>query len=113
MLRRQIHRPFRKPLILMTPKSLLRHKRCVSFLSDMTPGSSFHRVLRDQAEVVPGATTVKLVADAEIKRVILCTGKVYFDLMEEREEIAERNAASRSCASNTSIRSRIRCWHSN
>ena len=89
VLRRQIHRPFRKPLILMTPKSLLRHKRCVSFLSDMTPGSSFHRVLRDQAEVVPGATTVKLVEDAQIKRVILCTGKVYFDLLEEREKRGE------------------------
>ena len=89
VLRRQIHRPFRKPLILMTPKSLLRHKRCVSFLSDMTPGSSFHRVFRDQAEVVPGATSVKLVDDAEIRRVILCTGKVYFDLMEEREKRGE------------------------
>jgi len=86
VLRRQIHRPFRKPLILMTPKSLLRHKRCVSFLSDMTPGSSFHRVFRDQAEAVPGATTVKLADDKDIKRVILCTGKVYFDLMEEREK---------------------------
>ncbi len=86
ILRRQIHRPFRKPLILMTPKSLLRHKRCVSFLSDMAPGSSFHRVLLDQAEAVPGATTVKLVPDDQIKRVILCTGKVYFDLMEEREK---------------------------
>ena len=55
VLRRQMHRPFRKPLILMTPKSLLRHKRCISFLADFGPGSSFHRVLRDQAEVVPGA----------------------------------------------------------
>ncbi|HEY5347337.1 MAG TPA: 2-oxoglutarate dehydrogenase E1 component, partial [Rhizomicrobium sp.] len=86
ILRRQIHRPFRKPLILMTPKSLLRNKRCTSFLSDMVAGSSFHRVLRDQAEVVPGATTVKLVGDEQIKRVILCSGKVYFDLMEEREK---------------------------
>jgi len=89
VLRRQIHRPFRKPLILMTPKSLLRHKRAVSFLSDMLPGCSFHRVFRDQAECVPGATTIKLVDDAEIKRVILCTGKVYFDLMEEREKRSE------------------------
>jgi 2-oxoglutarate dehydrogenase E1 component len=86
VLRRQVHRPFRKPLILMTPKSLLRNKRCISFLSDMAPGSSFHRVLHDQAEAVPGATTVKLVPDDEIKRVILCTGKVYFDLTEEREK---------------------------
>ena len=86
VLRRQVHRPFRKPLILMTPKSLLRNKHAISFLSDMQTGSSFHRVFRDQAECVPGATTVKLVPDDEIKRVILCTGKVYFDLMEEREK---------------------------
>jgi 2-oxoglutarate dehydrogenase E1 component len=89
MLRRQMHRPFRKPLIVMTPKSLLRHKRAVSFLSDMENTNSFHRVLRDQAEVVPGATTVKLVKDADIKRVVLCSGKVYFDLMEEREKRGE------------------------
>jgi 2-oxoglutarate dehydrogenase E1 component len=89
ILRRQMHRPFRKPLILMTPKSLLRHKRCISFLSDMGPGSSFHRIFRDQAEVVPGATTIRLVADDQIKRVVLCTGKVYFDLMEEREKRGE------------------------
>jgi 2-oxoglutarate dehydrogenase E1 component len=86
VLRRQVHRPFRKPLILMTPKSLLRNKKCTSFLADMVPGASFHRVLRDQAEVVPGATTVKLVDDNEIRRVVLCTGKVYFDLMEAREK---------------------------
>jgi len=89
MIRRQMHRPFRKPLIVMTPKSLLRHKRCVSFLTDMQSNNSFHRVLRDQAEVVPGATTVKLVKDADIKRVVLCSGKVYFDLMEEREKRGE------------------------
>ncbi len=89
MLRRQMHRPFRKPLIVLTPKSLLRHKRCVSFLSDMLPSNSFHRVLRDQAEVVPGATTIQLVSDAKIKRVVLCTGKVYFDLLEEREKRGE------------------------
>jgi 2-oxoglutarate dehydrogenase E1 component len=86
VLRRQLHRPFRKPLIVMTPKSLLRNKRCVSFLSDMGPGSSFHRVFNDQAEVVLGATTVHLVPDDQIKRVVLCTGKVYFDLMDEREK---------------------------
>ncbi len=89
MLRRQMHRPFRKPLIVMTPKSLLRHKRAVSFLADMESSNSFHRVLRDQAEVVPGATTVKLAKDADIKRVILCSGKVYFDLMDEREKRGE------------------------
>ena len=89
VLRRQMHRSFRKPLILMTPKSLLRHKKAVSFLSDMEPSNSFHRVLRDQAEVVPGATSVKLTEDSKIKRVVLCSGKVYFDLMEEREKRGE------------------------
>jgi 2-oxoglutarate dehydrogenase E1 component len=52
----------------------------------MGPNNSFHRVLRDQAEVVPGATTVKLATNDEIRRVILCSGKVYFDLMEERDK---------------------------
>jgi 2-oxoglutarate dehydrogenase E1 component len=89
VLRRQMHRSFRKPLIVMTPKSLLRHKKCTSFLDDMLPSNSFHRVLRDQAEVVPGATSVKLAADDKIKRVVLCSGKVYFDLMEEREKRGE------------------------
>ncbi|MBV9419643.1 MAG: 2-oxoglutarate dehydrogenase E1 component, partial [Alphaproteobacteria bacterium] len=89
ILRRQMHRPFRKPLIVMTPKSLLRHKKCTSFLADFGPGSSFHRVLRDQAECVPGAWTVKLAEDTDIKRVILCTGKVYFDLMEARDKLNE------------------------
>jgi len=88
-LRRQMHRSFRKPLIVLTPKSLLRHKKCISFLTDMLPSNSFHRVLRDQAEVVPGATSIELVADDKIKRVVLCTGKVYFDLMEEREKRGE------------------------
>jgi 2-oxoglutarate dehydrogenase E1 component len=85
ILRRQMHRSFRKPLVLMTPKSLLRHKRCVSKLADMAPGSSFHRVLWDEAQL-----TGALVADAEIKRVVLCTGKVYYDLFEEREKRSEK-----------------------
>ena len=89
VLRRQMHRSFRKPLVVLTPKSLLRHKKCISFLSDMLPSNSFHRVLRDQAECVPGATTIELAADDKIKRVVLCTGKVYFDLMEEREKRGE------------------------
>jgi 2-oxoglutarate dehydrogenase E1 component len=86
VLRRQMLRNFRKPLVLMTPKSLLRHKRCTSFLADFEAGTSFHRVFRDQAECVPGATTVELAPDEEIRRVILCSGKVYFDLMEAREK---------------------------
>jgi 2-oxoglutarate dehydrogenase E1 component len=85
ILRRQMHRPFRKPLILMTPKSLLRHKKAVSRLSDMAEGSSFHRVLPDDAERDAGLTTAKLKPDADIRRVILCSGKVYYDLLAERE----------------------------
>jgi len=85
ILRRQIHRNFRKPLVLMTPKSLLRHKRCVSTLEEMGPGSSFHRVLWDDAERHPGSS-VTLKGDEEIKRVIVCSGKVYYDLFEEREK---------------------------
>ena len=83
-LRRQIKRDFRKPLILMTPKSLLRHKRCVSDLAEMAEGTSFHRILKDDAEF--GRTPTKLKPDAKIRRVILCTGKVYYDLLEEREK---------------------------
>ncbi len=85
ILRRQMHRSFRKPLVLMTPKSLLRNKRCISRLADMAPGSSFHRVLWDDAQ-----NTGQLAADAEIRRVVLCTGKVYYDLFEEREKRAEK-----------------------
>ena len=87
ILRRQMRRNFRKPLILMTPKSLLRHKRAVSTLKEMGPGSSFHRVLWDDAETRPGST-VALTADDKIRRVILCSGKVYYDLLEERERRA-------------------------
>jgi 2-oxoglutarate dehydrogenase E1 component len=85
ILRRQIHRPFRKPLILMTPKSLLRHKLAVSSLAEMGPGSSFHRLLCDGAKKHPGSS-VKLVDDERIRRVILCSGKIYYDLFEEREK---------------------------
>jgi len=84
VLRRQMKRDFRKPLILMTPKSLLRHKRCVSPLADFAEGTSFHRVLRDDAET--GRDSVKLVRDDKIRRVVLCTGKVYYDLLEDREK---------------------------
>jgi 2-oxoglutarate dehydrogenase E1 component len=84
VLRRQMKREFRKPLILMTPKSLLRNKRCVSSLAELAEDSTFHRVLRD--DVQRGVESVKLVADEKIRRVVLCTGKVYYDLFEEREK---------------------------
>ena len=86
-LRRQIHRPFRKPLIIMTPKSLLRHKRAVSELVDLAPGSSFHRVMVDGAEAGCDVGGITLKPDDQIKRVILCSGKVYFDLVDHRAKV--------------------------
>jgi 2-oxoglutarate dehydrogenase E1 component len=84
ILRRQMHRKFRKPLVLMTPKSLLRHKRVISNLEEFGPGTTFHRVLWDGAQ--NGLSeNVQLVPDDQIKRVVMCTGKVYYDLFEERE----------------------------
>jgi 2-oxoglutarate dehydrogenase E1 component len=85
VLRRQMKREFRKPLVVMTPKSLLRHKKAVSLLSEMAEGSSFHRVLHDDAE--RGRHTALTLAPPEkIRRVVLCSGKVYYDLLEAREE---------------------------
>ena len=85
ILRRQLKRDIRKPLILMTPKSLLRHKRAVSRLSELGPDTSFHRLLWDDAQLLPDET-IKLVADDKIRRVVMCSGKVYYDLYEEREK---------------------------
>ncbi|MBX3596482.1 MAG: 2-oxoglutarate dehydrogenase E1 component [Rhizobiaceae bacterium] len=85
ILRRQLKRDFRKPLILMTPKSLLRHKRAVSTLAELSGESSFHRLLWDDAQLLPDQK-IKLVKDSKIRRVVLCTGKVYYDLYEEREK---------------------------
>jgi 2-oxoglutarate dehydrogenase E1 component len=85
ILRRQLNRNIRKPLILMAPKSLLRHKRCVSKIEDLGADSTFHRLLPDEAELArPGALTLR--PAEEIRRVILCSGKVYYDLVEEREK---------------------------
>jgi len=83
ILRRQVHRDFRKPLVLMTPKSLLRNKLCTSKIEDFTNGSSFHRVLWDDAE--KGSSSTELAKDKNIRRVVMCSGKVYFDLLEERD----------------------------
>ncbi|HEV2896377.1 MAG TPA: 2-oxoglutarate dehydrogenase E1 component [Pseudaminobacter sp.] len=85
ILRRQLKRDFRKPLILMTPKSLLRHKRAVSTLAEMSGESAFHRLLWDDAQLLPDQP-IKLVKDSKIRRVVLCSGKVYYDLYEEREK---------------------------
>ncbi|MHA1108609.1 MAG: 2-oxoglutarate dehydrogenase E1 component, partial [Alphaproteobacteria bacterium] len=84
VLRRQLHRDFRKPLIIMTPKSLLRHKLCVSTLDDMGPERYFDRVISERSEIAP---------DEKVKRVVLCSGKVYYDLFAERAERGIKNIA--------------------
>jgi len=83
-LRRQMKRNFRKPLIVMTPKSLLRLKAAQSPLADLADGSSFHRVLPEVEKIAP---------DDQIKRVVLCTGKVYYDLAAERAKRPDKNVA--------------------
>jgi 2-oxoglutarate dehydrogenase E1 component len=83
-LRRQMHRKFRKPLVAMTPKSLLRHKLAVSRLDDFGPGSSFHRVLGESGRIGP---------DGKVRRIVLCSGKVYYDLFEEREKRGLKDVA--------------------
>ena len=85
-LRRQIHRGFRKPLVLMTPKSLLRHKYCTSDIADFGKKNSFHRILWDHA-LEERNQFIKLKKNKDIKKVILCSGKIYFDLLEAREKI--------------------------
>jgi 2-oxoglutarate dehydrogenase E1 component len=85
VLRRQLKRDIRKPLILMTPKSLLRHRRAVSRLGEMGPDTTFHRLLWDDAQMLPDEK-IKLLADDKIRRVVMCSGKVYYDLYEEREK---------------------------
>ena len=85
VLRRQLHREIRKPLILMTPKSLLRHKRAVSRLDELGADTTFHRILYDDAQMLPDEK-IKLMSDDKIRRVVLCSGKVYYDLYEEREK---------------------------
>ncbi|MGB3722973.1 MAG: 2-oxoglutarate dehydrogenase E1 component [Pacificimonas sp.] len=77
VLRRQMHRDFRKPLIIMTPKSLLRHKAATSTLDELSGQSHFKRIISDRMEI----------ADKKVKRLILCTGKVYYDLAEKRDEM--------------------------
>ncbi|MCB9986224.1 MAG: 2-oxoglutarate dehydrogenase E1 component [Rhodospirillales bacterium] len=79
-LRRQLNRNFRKPLIVMSPKSLLRHKRAVSRIGDFLGESMFHRVLWDEAEAQDQINKPR-----DIRRIVLCSGKLYYDLYEARE----------------------------
>jgi 2-oxoglutarate dehydrogenase E1 component len=82
MLRRQVIRPLRKPLIVLTPKSLLRHKLAVSALDDLTAGQ-FHTVLDEIDAVDPG----------QVDRLVLCSGKIYYDLLEQRRKEGAENIA--------------------
>src|SRR5436190_16947054 len=83
LLRRQMHRDFRKPLIIMTPKSLLRHKLAVSSLADFTGESHFRRILSD-----PNPP-----ADKDVRRLVLCTGKLSYELFEARDKAGDKNTA--------------------
>ena len=86
VLRRQMHREFRKPLIVMTPKSLLRHKKCVSNITEFSKKSTFHRVLEDDAySKVSNLLELKR-RDDKIEKVVMCSGKIYYDLVETREK---------------------------
>jgi len=86
-LRRQLLRDFRKPLIMMTPKSLLRNKYCLSNLKDFSKENSFHRVMWDHSMDPKTKGFIKLKKNEDIKKVILCSGKVYFDLLVAREKL--------------------------
>ena len=90
VLRRQMHREFRKPLIVMTPKSLLRHKRCMSDISEFSIKSTFHRVLEDDAYFEKNKL-LRLNKDNQIKKVVMCSGKIYYDLIEAREKLKNNN----------------------
>ena len=84
-LRRQIHREFRKPLVIMTPKSLLRNKYCVSNIEDFGKNNSFHRVLEDHA-LNKKNKLIELKKPKKIRKVVICSGKIYFDLLDAREK---------------------------
>jgi 2-oxoglutarate dehydrogenase E1 component len=85
-LRRQIHRDFRKPLVVISPKNLLRHKRCVSNIEDMGPGTTFKRVISE---------TDPVIADNPdgVKKLVFCTGQIYYELLGEREKRGLNNVA--------------------
>ncbi len=100
-LRRQLHRNFRKPLVVFTPKSLLRHKLAVSSLDEMAEGSAFRFVIPEIDEIAPAE---------KVRRVVLCSGKVYYDLLSGTPR-AHHQTTSRSCGWSRSIRSRRRRWH--
>jgi 2-oxoglutarate dehydrogenase E1 component len=83
ILRRQMNRDFRKPLVIMTPKSLLRHKKAVSSLADFTGESHFRRIVSDPAPP----------ADRDVRRLVLCTGKLAYELIEARDEAGDAHTS--------------------
>lgn len=97
MLRRQVKRPLRKPLVAITPKSLLRHKEATSDLDDLTSGT-FQTVLPEKEPSDPKKVT----------RLIMCSGKVYFDLLEKKS--LKSAMTSRSSESSSCTRSRVTIW---
>ena len=80
-----MHREFRKPLVIMTPKSLLRHKKCISNISEFITKNSFHRVLEDDAYRDENKL-ISIKKESSIRKVVMCSGKIYYDLVEEREK---------------------------
>jgi 2-oxoglutarate dehydrogenase E1 component len=85
-LRRQIHRDFRKPLIVASPKNLLRNKRCVSSLDEMAPETKFRRVYDEQDPVIEGNPE-------GVKTLVFCTGQIYYELLTEREKLDRTDVA--------------------
>jgi 2-oxoglutarate dehydrogenase E1 component len=85
LLRRQVWRDFRKPLVMMSPKSLLRHRLVKSDMAEFLPGTAFQRLL--------GETSTEIVADGEVRKLVLCTGKVYFDLLAARDAAGVKDVA--------------------
>jgi 2-oxoglutarate dehydrogenase E1 component len=88
VLRRQVHRAFRKPLVIATPKSLLRHKSAVSKLADMADGSTFARVIPDLSAAGSSPTSAK-----KVRKLLFCTGKVYYDLEKHRHDTGATDVA--------------------
>jgi len=86
VLRRQIHRDFRKPLVIITPKNLLRDKRSTSTLAEMAEGTRFHRIYKEVNEEIANN-------ESNVKRLIFCTGKIFYELYEEREKRGMKNTA--------------------
>ena len=102
-LRRQLHRDFRKPLIVFTPKSLLRHKKCVSRLDELGPNTSFHRVLWDDAQMLNGD---KIKLEADDKSAASSSARARSITISTRSARSAASTTSICCASSSSIRGR-------